>query len=71
MEVEVGSSAPGGSGTNVTERFIGKYKIMQEIGRGTYGEVYKAMDQETREIVALKKTITRVCKNEDEGENIY
>jgi len=50
MEVEIES----------TEKVIGKYKILQEIGKGTYGEVYKALHVDTKEIVALKKTITRV-----------
>ena len=42
------------------ERVIGKYKILQVIGKGTYGEVFKAIDAETKEILAIKKTITKV-----------
>jgi len=42
------------------ERVIGKYKILQVIGKGTYGEVFKAIDVETKEILAIKKTITKV-----------
>jgi serine/threonine protein kinase len=31
-----------------------KYEKIEKIGEGTYGLVYKARDQTTREIVALK-----------------
>lgn len=45
---------------NSKEKIIGKYKTLELIGKGTYGEVYKALHLDTKEIVALKKTITRV-----------
>ncbi len=32
-----------------------RYQKLEKIGSGTYGVVYKAQDQETRKIVALKK----------------
>ena len=32
-----------------------KYKIQEELGRGTYGVVYKAQNIETGQIVAIKK----------------
>ncbi|KAJ1424974.1 Serine/threonine-protein kinase, active site [Sesbania bispinosa] len=31
------------------------YKMIDKVGQGTYSNVYKALDRETREIVALKK----------------
>ncbi|EAS01207.2 cyclin-dependent kinase-like protein (macronuclear) [Tetrahymena thermophila SB210] len=45
---------------NQVEKFIGKYEVLNVIGKGTYGEVFRARDQETHEIVALKKTITKL-----------
>jgi len=33
-----------------------RYQRINEIGDGTYGIVYKARDNETGEIVAMKKT---------------
>jgi len=32
-----------------------KYEILQKLGKGAYGIVWKAIDKKTREIVALKK----------------
>jgi len=32
-----------------------KYRKLQKIGEGTYGVVYKAQSNETKQIVALKK----------------
>lgn len=37
--------------TNFADRYISKEKL----GEGTYGEVYKALDTTTNQIVALKK----------------
>jgi len=34
---------------------MGKYEIVQKLGRGAYGIVWKAIDKKTREVVALKK----------------
>nr|GEW89272.1 cyclin-dependent kinase F-4-like [Tanacetum cinerariifolium] len=36
-----------------------KYKRMEEVGRGTFGVVYRAVDKETGEVVAVKKLITK------------
>ena len=32
-----------------------KYEILQKLGKGAYGVVWKAIDKRTKEIVALKK----------------
>lgn len=41
-----------------------KYTLFEKVGEGTYGTVYKAMVQSTRELVALKKI---KLEAEDEG----
>ncbi|XP_062561170.1 cyclin-dependent kinase 12 isoform X1 [Armigeres subalbatus] len=37
------------------ERCVDVFDMIEQIGEGTYGQVYKAKDQETNELVALKK----------------
>ena len=32
-----------------------KYEILQKLGKGAYGIVWKAIDKRTKEIVAIKK----------------
>jgi len=32
-----------------------KYEILQKLGKGAYGVVWKAIDKKTKEIVAVKK----------------
>ena len=32
-----------------------RYELLQKLGQGAYGIVWKAMDKRTREIVALRK----------------
>ena len=32
-----------------------KYEVIQKLGKGAYGIVWRAMDKKTREVVALKK----------------
>lgn len=34
-----------------------KYDILYKIGQGAYGDVYKAIDKKTKEVVALKKSL--------------
>ena len=46
-------SSPYGRCSNVSER----YKKVARIGEGTYGIVYKAIDQQTQKIVALKRCL--------------
>lgn len=33
---------------------IGDYKLLEEIGAGSYGKVYKGIHRETEEFVAIK-----------------
>ena len=41
----------------------GRYRIIEKAGEGTHSEVLKAVDQQTGELVALKKI--RIRKTED------
>ena len=50
--------------SNFGENQLAKYKKLEKVGSGTYGVVYKAIDVDTDEIVALKKMILEV---ENEG----
>ncbi|TKR64055.1 hypothetical protein L596_024651 [Steinernema carpocapsae] len=43
---------------------VEKYQIIEQVGEGTYGQVYKALDKKTNEKVALKKVR---LENEKEG----
>ena len=44
-------------GNNVLECF---YQRLDKLGEGTFGTVYKAQDLQTKEYVALKRTIASV-----------
>lgn len=45
-------------------RSVDVFEIQDQIGEGTYGQVYKARDKVTQDIVALKKVR---LENEKEG----
>jgi len=47
-------SAPAMS-EEIDRHVLRKYEIVQKLGRGAYGIVWKAVDKKTREVVALKK----------------
>lgn len=39
----------------IESHILRKYEILQKLGKGAYGIVWKAIDKKTREVVALKK----------------
>ena len=49
----------------ISDSFDSRYKKIEPLGEGAYGVVYKSIDQETNNIVALKKV--RLDNEEDEG----
>ena len=53
----------------ISDEFIyDRYKIGGFIGRGTYGEVYKAYDQKYREYVAIKIIAIETTVQREHGE---
>ncbi|XP_063696158.1 cyclin-dependent kinase 12 [Culicoides brevitarsis] len=55
---------PGPGGLDWGERSVDVFEVLTQIGEGTYGQVYKAKDNHTNELVALKKVR---LENEKEG----
>ena len=39
----------------IDRHVLRKYEVVQKLGKGAYGIVWRAMDKRTREVVALKK----------------
>jgi serine/threonine protein kinase len=42
------------SGRSIANTRIDKYIVYDELGRGAFGAVYKGMDDETKNLVAIK-----------------
>ena len=40
---------------DVEPHILKKYEIVQKLGKGAYGIVWKAVDKRTRSVLALKK----------------
>lgn len=47
---------------NFGENKASKYQKLEKVGNGTYGIVYKAKDNDTNDIVAMKKMILGVFR---------
>jgi serine/threonine protein kinase/Tfp pilus assembly protein PilF len=45
--------------------FAGRYQIIEELGKGGMGEVYKALDQEVKEEVAIKLIRPEIAQDEN------
>ena len=48
-----------------------KYKVLDLLGSGSFGKVFKAVNNITRNLVAIKKTKKYLTKNKDLGEPNY
>ena len=48
---------------------LGQYQVLEKIGSGTFGAVYKCMDVKTEEIVAIKK-MKKVYETAEDAYNV-
>ncbi|UKK00538.2 protein kinase [Theileria orientalis] len=55
---------------HIDDHILAMYKIIQKIGKGAYGIVWKALKKETNEIVALKK-IFDAFRNSTDAQRTY
>ncbi|CAN8251789.1 unnamed protein product [Cochlearia groenlandica] len=63
---EPASSAPGGMNMLLGSRSVNDFQKLNKINEGTYGIVYKARDEKTKETVALKKIKMKEDRYEEE-----
>jgi serine/threonine protein kinase len=64
LQVKLSSSSQGSEQVGKTKQPLPKYQLIEKIGEGTYGVVYKAKDRVTGRTLALKKIR---LDSEDEG----
>lgn len=48
---------------------LGQYQVLEKIGSGTFGAVYKCLDVQTDEVVAIKK-MKKVYESAEDAYNI-
>lgn len=51
--------------SNDTPKAIGKYEVMEMIGKGGFGKVYRGVHQETGKTVAIKRIDLSGCQGDD------
>eukprot|EP00697_Spironema_sp_BW2_P017664 gnl/Spiro4/9430_TR4987_c0_g1_i1.p1 gnl/Spiro4/9430_TR4987_c0_g1~~gnl/Spiro4/9430_TR4987_c0_g1_i1.p1 ORF type:complete len:352 (+),score=61.18 gnl/Spiro4/9430_TR4987_c0_g1_i1:98-1153(+) len=56
--------------TDVEQQILHLYEIVQLMGRGAYGVVWKAIDKRTREVVAVKK-VFQAFRNSTDAQRTY
>ncbi|MBI1917586.1 MAG: hypothetical protein HYS12_23060 [Planctomycetes bacterium] len=54
--------------TTSLSRPLGRFQLLERVGQGAYGAVWKARDPELDRIVALKVLHSGLCTDEDEME---
>ena len=63
-------AAPGSSIEDIDKRVHNKYEIVQKLGKGAYGVVWKATDKRSKTTVALKK-IFDAFQNSTDSQRTY
>ena len=46
----------------IEPHILKKYEIVEKLGKGAYGIVWKAVDRKLKQVVALKKVELRSCR---------